>query len=233
MCGVQRLVTRQRGIVQKRCQQSQSGLWTVGESDGDGAVELDHRGGSELGERPVEVGDLRPVRTGLDLERGDRRLQLVLTGLPQAHGTLERPKALADARLVPQRAVLLLDREVAAALVHARGAPRVVQQHQREQSPHLPVVGHQLAQQEAEADCLVAQLLAHEAIAFRGGVTLVEDQIDDAQDPAHAVRQLLVSRHLIGNPGVGDLALGPHDPLAHRRLGHQECARDLAGGESP
>jgi hypothetical protein len=60
-------------------------------------------------------------------------------------------------------------------LVDARRAPRVVQEHQREQSPHLGVVGHQLAQQQAESDRLVAQLFADETVALGGGVALVED----------------------------------------------------------
>ena len=117
-------------------------------------------------------------------------------------------------------------------LVDTRDAPRVMQEHQREQSPHLAVVGHQLAQQQAEPDRLVAQLLAHETVALGGGVALVEDQIDHAEHPAHSIRQLLVARHLIRDPSVGDLPLGPHDPLTHRRLGNQERARDLAGREA-
>ena len=137
-----------------------------------------------------------------------------------------------DARLVPPRAVLLADREVAAALVDTRDAPRVVQEHQREQSPHLGVVGHQLAQQQAQPDRLVTQLFAHETVALGSRVALVEDQVDHAEHPAHSIRQILVGRHLIRDPSRGDLPLGPHDSLTHRRLGNEERARDLAGREA-
>ena len=103
-----------------------------------------------------------------------------------------------------------------------------MQQHQREQPPHLGVVGHQPRQQLAEADRLVAQLLADEAIALGGRVALVEDQVHDPQHAAQAVGQLLVGRHPVRDVRVRDLALGAHDPLAHRRLGDQERAGDLA-----
>ena len=192
MGSVQRLVALERRVVQQRREQVEACLRAVGEANGDCTVELDHRGWCELHERAVEVGDLPPVGLLLHLERRDRRLQLVLTGAPQAHGTLQRPKALADARVVPPRAVLLADREVAAVLVDTRAAPRVMQQHQREQSPHLAVVRHQLAQHQAEPDRLVAQLLAHETVALGGGVALIEDQIDHAEHPAHSIRQLLI-----------------------------------------
>jgi hypothetical protein len=117
--------------------------------------------------------------------------------------------------------------------IHASGATRVVQQHQCQQSPHLGVVGHQLGQQLTEADRLVAQLPADEALALCGRVALVEDQVHHPQHAAHAVGQLLVGRHAIGDVRVGDLALGPHDPLAHGRLGDQERAGDLAGRQAP
>src|SRR4051794_31292012 len=232
MGGVEGLVALERGIVQQRREQIEACLWAVGEADGDGTVELDYRGWCELHERAEEVGDLPPVGLLLDLERRDRRLQLVLTGAPQTHGTLQRPKALADARLVPPRAVLLADRKVAAVLVDARDAPRVMQEHQREQSPYLGVVGHQLAQQQAEPDRLVAQLLAYETVALGRGIALVEDQIHHAEHPAHPIRDLGVARHLVRDPRVGDLPLGPDDALPHRRLGNQERARDLAGREA-
>ena len=107
-----------------------------------------------------------------------------------------------------------------------------MQQHQREQSAHLGVLGHQPGEQLAEADRLVAQLLAHEAIALGRRVALVEDQVHDAKHAAQAVGQLLVGRHPVRDVRVRDLALRTDDPLAHRRLGDQERAGDLAGGQA-
>src|SRR5438105_8357166 len=104
MGGIERLVALERRIVEQRREQVEACLRAVGEANGDGTLELDHRGWCELHERTVEVGDLSPVGFVVHLERRDGCLQLVLTGAPQTHGTLQRPKALADARLVPSRA---------------------------------------------------------------------------------------------------------------------------------
>jgi len=104
-----------------------------------------------------------------------------------------------------------------------------VQQHQCQEPPHLDVVGHQAAQQRAETDRLVAQLAADEALALGGRVALVEDQVHHPQHAAQAIGQLLVARHPVGDARVGDLALGAHDPLAHRRLGDEEGTGDFAG----
>jgi hypothetical protein len=93
---------------------------------------------------------------GLDLQCRDRGLQLVLARTPQAHRTLQLREAFADAVLIPERSVLRVERDVSAPRIHASGAARVVQMHQRQQSPHLGVVGHQPAQQFAKADRLVA-----------------------------------------------------------------------------
>jgi hypothetical protein len=108
-----------------------------------------------------------------------------------------------------------------------------VQQHQRQQTPHLGVVGHQPGQQVPEPDRLLAQLPAHEAIAPGGRIALVEDQIHHPQHASQAVGQLLVGRHPIGDVRVRDLALGADDPLAHGRLGDQEGAGDLARRHPP
>ena len=142
-------------------------------------------------------------------------------------------EALADPLLIPERPVLGVERDVPAARIHAGGAPRVVEQHQGQQPPHLGVIGHQPAQQLPETDRLVAQLLADESIALGGRVALVEDQVHHLQDAAQAVGQLLVGRHPVGDARVGDLALRAHDPLAHGRLGDQEGAGDLAGRHAP
>ena len=144
-----------------------------------------------------------------------------------ARSSFARPSA--DPFAIPERPVLLVERDVPAAGIHARVAARVVQQHQRQQSPDLGVVGHQPRQQPAEADRLVAELVADEPVALGGGVALVEDQVHDPQHAAQAVGQLLVGRHAVGDARVGDLALRAHDPLAHGRLGDQERTGDLAG----
>ena len=102
-----------------------------------------------------------------------------------------------------------------------------MQEHEREQARGLGVVGHQRREEPAEADGLVAELRAHEAVVVARGVALVEHEVDDGEDAGEAVGQRVVGRDAVGDRGLRDLALGADEALGHRRLGHEERARDL------
>jgi hypothetical protein len=118
-----------------------------------------------------------------------------------------------------------------AVVVHAGVAPGVAQQHQREQPACLGLVRHQLEQHAAEADRLVAQLAPDQQVRTRREVALVEDQVERCQHRAQPVRQMVVLRNLVADARRLDLALGPHEPLLHRRLTREEGARHLRSGE--
>lgn len=62
-------------------------------------------------------------------------------------------------------------------LVHPGGPPRVLQQHQRQQSEDGRLVRHQLAQQSRQSDRLVDQV-APDCMLPARGAALVEDQVD-------------------------------------------------------
>jgi hypothetical protein len=100
-----------------------------------------------------------------------------------------------------------------------------VQQHHREQAVDLRLVGHQLRERAAEPERLGRQLAA-------ATVALVEDQVDDREHRGEPIGQQVVGRHPERDPGGLDLALGPHEPLGHRRLGDEEGSGDLAGGQA-
>src|SRR5207247_10527147 len=55
---------------------------------------------------------------------------------------------------------------------------------------------------------LPAQLAAHQRVAGGGRVTLVEDQIDDAQHAVQALGQAVRPRHLVRDARAADLPLG-------------------------
>ena len=206
-------------------------LGTLGHRHRDGAVELDDRGRLEGGQLPVEHRDLPPVGGGrvgrARVQRGDRGLEQERAGLAHAQPPHEDRAALGDLLAVPERAVLLLERHEVALRAGTGGAAGVVEQHEREQAEDLGFIGHQLGEQTAEADRLAAEVPPHEGVACGGGVALVEDEVDDLQHRREALGQQVIRGHAVGDVGVADLALRPHEPLRHRRLRDEEGAGDL------
>ena len=107
------------------------------------------------------------------------------------------------------------------------------EQHQGEQTDRLGFIGHQLHEDAAESDRFAREVGADEIVARRCGVAFGEDQCDRDEYDVQAVRQLGGGRDAIGGVVVAQLALRPHDPLRHRRLGYQERSRDLRCVEAP
>ena len=107
------------------------------------------------------VGVLRAP--GARVLGGDRRLDHVRArpGAPRLVGERE---ALGDLLGVPERAILVVEQNEPAARVGARFAPRVEEQHQRQQRDHLRLPGQHLAQHARQSDRLGAELRADEAL---------------------------------------------------------------------
>ena len=128
---------------------------------------------------------------------------------------------------IPERPVLLRQRDQLAVRVGARGPPRVDQQHQREQAHHLAVVGKQPPHHPRQPDRLVRQLGPEQRAPRAARVPLVEDEVEDVEDAPPAGFLLLAGRHPERHRRRLDALLGPRDPLRHRRLVDHERARDL------
>ena len=73
---------------------------------------------------------------------------------------------------------------------------------------------------------LVARLLRHCAVA------LVEQQVQHSQHAPGALRQKVDRWHPVGDAGVVDLLLGPHQSLGHGRFRNQERPGDLRHGQT-
>src|SRR4029078_2916772 len=97
---------------------------------------------------------------------------------------------------------------------------------------HLRLGRRQLGEDAAEPQRLLAQLRAHPVIAGGRRVPLVEDQVDDRQHPRESLAELGPAWYLEGDALFRQSALGAHDALGDCRLGYEESARDLAGGEA-
>jgi hypothetical protein len=161
------------------------------------------------------------------VQRSDRSLDHVRAGAAQRQRAIEARAPFGDLRRVPQRAILL-GQQNQLAVVRARRAARVVQQHHRQQPMHLRLVRHQLGERLREPDRLGDERAA--AVSCR--VTLVEDQVDHCEHRRQAVGQQVIGRHAKRNARELDLALRAHQPLRHRRLADEERARDLARVEA-
>ena len=117
-------------------------------------------------------------------------------------------------------------------LAGPRGAPRVGEQHEREQPRDLGVVRQQAVKDPRQSDRLVREIGPVQIGPRAAGVALVEDQVEHVQHRAEPLGALLLGGQREGDARGLDALLGAADPLRHRRLGHEERARDLGGGEA-
>src|ERR1700730_9483139 len=164
------------------------GQWRIRSLDlGDGARSVggDHRARSDRLELVVELQDLPPVRGGrigrVGVHGVDRCLNLVWTRLVTLEALPHDGLPLGDEVAIPEGAVLVSEQDEFAVRGRARGASRLDEQHEREQSHDLRFVGYELDQEASEADGLHAKLLADKAVTRTRRVTFVEDEIDDGQ----------------------------------------------------
>jgi len=129
--------------------------------------------------------------------------------------------------VIPARAVLLGQQHQIAPLTGARRRARMMETHERGERVCLAGRGGGvLGEKRGEPQRLRAQLLRHERLAFGGGVTAVEQQIDRVQEPRQALTEPGAFRDLERQPESPDLALGAHQALGHGLGGREKTARD-------
>ena len=117
------------GVVVEGSEQREPGARAVDAGEGDRAVECDDGARSDALQHLVQGEDLRPVgrriRRRLVVHGRDRGLHLIRTDRPGAQGALDQGDALGDLAGIPERAVLLGERdELAGALAGRPGARR-------------------------------------------------------------------------------------------------------------
>ena len=204
--------------------------------DGDRVVERHHRVVRHPLEQAVERQDLRPVRVlgarRLVVHGGNRRLQLIRADRAARQRRRDQRDAFRDRPPIPQRAILLVERNQLAVSAGSRAAAGVGQQHQRQQPGDLAVGRQQMMDRPGEPNRFVRQVAALQVGADAARVALVEDQVEHVQDGAEPLAALVPGGHAEGHARRLDPLLGAADPLRHRRLGHQERVRDLGGGQS-
>jgi hypothetical protein len=131
---------------------------------------------------------------------------------------------------IPERAVLLGERDQLAGAFPG-GAAGVGQQHQCEQAARLGDRPRQVdgcgQQHPGQADRFGGELGPLRAVAAGARVALVEHQVEHLPDHGHALCQLAGAHLAEARARRLDRRLRPADALRHRRLRHQERARDL------
>ena len=64
-------------------------------------------------------------------------------------------------------------------------------------------------------------------VPHRRSVSRVEDQVQDRQHSVYSLQDGISRRNLVGDPGIPDFALGPHEPLRHGRQRNEKGAGNL------
>jgi hypothetical protein len=108
----------------------------------------------------------------------------------------------------------------------------VLQQHQRQQPGGLRFVRQQLVHDAGEPDRLGGEVLAHERVARRRGVALVEDEVEHGEHGLQPLRQRVRRGLRDRDARQPHLALGAHEPLGYGRLRQQQRPRDLGHGQA-
>ena len=139
---------------------------------------------------------------------------------------------LGDEVAIPQDSLLVSEQDHLARVVTARRTARFHEQHQRQQTHHFGLAGHQDVEQSPEAEGFSRQVLAHQRGPRARGVPLIEDEIHDGEHGPEPCGQLLLRWHAVGDAGVADLAFRTHQPLRHGRFRHEKRAGNLGGRQS-
>ena len=107
-----------------------------------------------------------------------------------------------------------------------------MQEHQREESTDLGIIGEAGVHEPREPDRLGAQIVAREVVTRRRGVALVEDQVEAREHSGEPFLEQPRGWDAERNTCFEDLALGAHDALRQCRLAHHERPGQLGRAES-
>ena len=89
--------------------------------------------------------------------------------------------------LIPERPVLLRQRDQLAFGACSRQTASIGQQHEREQSSHLRVVRLQIVDDPRQAHCLMREIASAQLASDAARVALIEDEVKDVENGAAGV----------------------------------------------
>ncbi len=143
----------------------------------------------------------------------------------------DQPQCFRDLILIPKTAILFFEYDQIACLIQARLSPRIVQEHQGNQTSNFAGRSrrHQRSDQQSKTNRLSAQISSQERFPSGRDIAFVEDQVDYRQHRIETCGQIVCVGHLIRNSRVANFSFRSHQPLGHRRRRHQKRARDFIG----
>ena len=138
---------------------------------------------------------------------------------------LDEFQALCDLRPIPAGPILRVEQHHVPQLRGARGAPRVVEQHERDEPQDRGVPRHQSVDHAPQPNCLQAKAVVRELISGGRRIALGKDRIDHREHPVEPFIERRGIRRLVGDSSVADFPLGAHQALRHGVFAHEEGAR--------
>jgi hypothetical protein len=125
--------------------------------------------------------------------------------------------------------VLLGQRHVVAAGCAPGTTARVRMQHQRKQAERLRLLRQQLGDEPRQVQGFVGEIAAGDIGAAGIGPAFAEGGVDGVEHGVEPAGKLGALRHGEWNPGLADLVLRAHEPLAHCRRRGEERRGDGLG----
>jgi hypothetical protein len=108
-----------------------------------------------------------------------------------------------------------------------------VEQHERQQSDGLGLAGKERGQTARKAKRIGNEVTADELFAGGRQVTLVEQEVQNAENCLEPRRERCAFRDFVRDAGARDLLLRPSDALSDRCFGDKECTRDFRDAGPP
>lgn len=215
----------------------EAGLRAVDVRDGDGTAERGERRGSEAIEIVVVAENTRPIGRGAvgggAMAGGDAGLEVIFAELGALGGLGEVEETAFDERVVPFRAVLIVEAEEIAVVAEARGKARGGEEHEGEKRVRARGIAGGMGDEErAEPDGFVAELFAEEAFAGGGLVALVEEKVERGEDAIEAIGEVGALGEFEGDIRFADTILGARELFFDGGFVGEEGAGDFAGAET-
>ena len=205
--------------------------------DRNGAVERHDRGWNHAIQEVVKRDDLSPVSCiaacGATVYGADRGLQLEGSGPAHAKRRFQFRRTLFDRWAMPSIAVLLAQGDDLSVRPDPGRPPGVIEHHQRQQTTHFRLFGHQAAKDSREPNRLDREIRTIGRLAPGRQKPLIRNQVEHVQHGIEPFGQIRQRRRLKRNTRIAYLPLRTRDPLRDGRFFLEERGGNFGGGQSP